>query len=136
MLNHRAIIVISFNLDDFGAETTMLIVGAKQAGKTSLVLKLLGKGNSRLSKMIIQVHLSLLNIHSAVAQRGLPEPRMLCISGSLVNYSKSAGGTSLTELANVPLTEANIHTSSIVIAVDLSKVLYNFKFSLAISFLS
>ncbi|KAI9336135.1 hypothetical protein BDR26DRAFT_920198 [Obelidium mucronatum] len=105
-----------------GVETTLMVVGNKQAGKSSLVHRLQNKDDLpapttaleyRLANITAMAFLTLINIlRFARSTRGTVK--------DVAHIWELAGGAHLTDLIDIPVSESNIHLTTFVIVIDLS----------------
>ncbi|KAI8611846.1 hypothetical protein BC830DRAFT_1139374 [Chytriomyces sp. MP71] len=91
---------------DEGVETTIMVVGNKQAGKSSLIHRLQNKGD-------IPPPTTALEYRFARSTRGTIK--------DISHIWELAGGTHLTDLIDIPVNESNIHLTTFVIVIDLSE---------------
>ncbi|KAJ3242581.1 Cytoplasmic dynein 2 light intermediate chain 1 [Chytriomyces hyalinus] len=91
---------------DEGVETTIMVVGNKQTGKSSLIHRMQNKDD-------IPPPTSALEYRFARSTRGTIK--------DVAHIWELAGGTHLTDLIDVPINESNIHLTTFVIVLDLSE---------------
>ncbi|KAJ3093813.1 Cytoplasmic dynein 2 light intermediate chain 1, partial [Physocladia obscura] len=88
-----------------GIETTLMVLGNKQAGKSSLIHRLQNKDD-------VPTPTTALEYRFARSTRGTTK--------DVAHIWELAGGTHLTSLIDIAVTESNIHLSTFVIVIDLS----------------
>ncbi|KAI8917126.1 hypothetical protein DFJ77DRAFT_459291 [Powellomyces hirtus] len=95
------------NTPEAPIESTLFFLGAKGAGKTSLILRFLDRDEPPTPTTGLEYTF-------ARRTRGVNGVK------DVAHIWELAGGTSLAPLISIPLTEANIHTTTFVIVIDLS----------------
>jgi dynein light intermediate chain 2 len=126
---------------DEGIESTIMVIGNKSSGKTSLINRLRGKGKKKKKKKKHSHHQQILatkplNLTLYILLFGLLDDPTQPTVALEYRYARStrgntkdichiwelAGGTALVDLMDIPIAETNIHTLTFVIVIDLSEV--------------
>lgn len=108
--------------EEAGLESLLLFVGGKQCGKSTLISRFLDKGCIHLTSDDTpspSVALEYTFGRRTRGANGIKDVSHIWELGTV--YVTEAGATSLSDLINIPLNEANIHIASLAICVDLSK---------------
>ncbi|XP_075247810.1 cytoplasmic dynein 2 light intermediate chain 1-like [Convolutriloba macropyga] len=92
-----------------GEERTVLFVGPKQSGKTSLLLKFLEKNEERAKPSVA--------LEYTFARR----PKSFSLEKDIVHLWELAGGTFLSDLTDAIITPESLTGFSVVLALDLSQ---------------
>ncbi|KAJ3159014.1 Cytoplasmic dynein 2 light intermediate chain 1 [Geranomyces michiganensis] len=98
----------SENAPEAPIESTLFFLGSKGAGKSSLILRFLDRDEAPTPTTGLEYTF-------ARRTRGVSGVK------DVAHIWELAGGTSLASLISLPLSEANIHTTTFVIVMDLSK---------------
>eukprot|EP00842_Homolaphlyctis_polyrhiza_P006453 jgi/Hompol1/6809/HPOL_002295-RA len=92
---------------DSSIETTLFVVGSKSSGKSSLILRFLDRDEVPSPSVALEYTFGR-------RTRGVNSTK------DVTHIWELAGGTSLSDLLDIPITESNIHTSAFIIVLDLS----------------
>ncbi|KAJ3044367.1 Cytoplasmic dynein 2 light intermediate chain 1 [Rhizophlyctis rosea] len=92
---------------DNGVETIMYLVGSKQSGKTSMVLRFLDREEAATPTVGLEYTFGR-------RTRGVNAVK------DVTHIWELAGGTFLSDLIDIPITETNVHMCTFVITLDLS----------------
>nr|KAJ3422923.1 Cytoplasmic dynein 2 light intermediate chain 1 [Polyrhizophydium stewartii] len=87
--------------------TTLFVVGSKSAGKTSLILRFLDRDETPSPTVALEYTFGR-------RTRGVNSTK------DVTHIWELAGGVFLSDLLDIPITEANIHASTFIIVLDLS----------------
>ncbi|KAJ3294419.1 Cytoplasmic dynein 2 light intermediate chain 1 [Borealophlyctis nickersoniae] len=93
---------------DTALETNLVVVGSKQGGKSSIILRFLDRDEAPTPTVGLEYTFGR-------RTRGVNAVK------DVTHIWELAGGTYLSDLIDVPITETNIHTTTFIIVVDLSQ---------------
>ncbi|KAI9204137.1 uncharacterized protein BJ171DRAFT_582113 [Polychytrium aggregatum] len=93
---------------DAGLESTLFVCGTKRAGKTSVILRFLDREEPPLPTVALEYTFGR-------RTRGVNSVK------DITHIWELAGGTFLSDLVEIPVTESNVHTITFVVVLDLSE---------------